>query len=157
LGESCGVKDDPVPVRLDSVRPVGDDVLEGDLIDPEPALTVVDAFLRPFAGLMTGEEGAEEAGDGGRVLPQLTQNLAGRSVGTGFPQNAQNLGTPTGAAEFMRRRRREGGREIRLKASRGSTLLRAQTRVSSSRSCSLRFRSFSIRPARVLEEAKESR
>jgi hypothetical protein len=29
---------------------VGDDVLEGDLIDPEPALTVVDAFLRPFAG-----------------------------------------------------------------------------------------------------------
>lgn len=44
--------------------------------------------------LITGEEGAEEAGDAGKVLPQLTQNLAGRSVGTGFPQNAQNLGIP---------------------------------------------------------------
>lgn len=90
--------DEPPPVRFDSVRPVGDEVAEGGLAGPVPALTVADgAFLRPLAGLITGEEGAEEAGDAGKVLPQLTQNLAGRSVGTGLPQNAQNLGIPTGA------------------------------------------------------------
>lgn len=44
------MKGDEPPVRFDSVRPVGDEVAEGGLAGPAPALTVTDAFLRPFAG-----------------------------------------------------------------------------------------------------------
>lgn len=52
--------DEPPPVRFDSVRPVGDEVAEGGLAGPVPALTVADgAFLRPLAGPAGRTEGYE--------------------------------------------------------------------------------------------------